>query len=116
MGILIHYPPNHEYIPYINWNHLAVGVFCDMAPPPTQEVRALVEANWETQGPIHITRTGEYYIFECMHHRDREAVLLRHTVIMEGKIFTFRATSELQVPGNISFNMARLWVRVHDLP
>lgn len=116
IGILVQNPPNYDFLLSISCRPMAVGVFNDMASPAVILVRQIVEIQWETRGPIHITRTRCYCIFEYTHHRDREALLLQITVIMDGKIINFRPTSEYQVPSNIHFNMALLCVRVHDLP
>lgn len=116
MGILVQNSPNYELIHYISRRSVVGGVFCVRFTPPIHLVRQIVEVQWDTRGPIHITRTGCYFIFECMHHRDWEVLLLQNTTVMDGKLIIFRPTSEYQVPSNISFNMARIWVRMHYLP
>lgn len=61
-------------------------------------------------------RTGPYFILECQNLLDRDAILHYHTVIIDGKPITFRASSDSQVPTSIQFHMAKVWVRVQDLP
>ena len=114
--ILVHQPPHQFHLPHVNWDLAVVGVFHDMAPPPISLVFSIINSHWTTRAHIHIFRTGPYYIFECQSPRDREAILLLHTTIIDGKPITFRASSETQIPTSINFDTAQIWVRIHDLP
>ena len=116
MGILIRHPPLHQISTPIRWSHTVIGMFFDHTPPNTSFVTNIVNNHWETREQILVYRMGAYFIFECTNLLDREAILTLNTTFIDGKIITFRSTSEHQVPSSINFNMARIWVRIQDLP
>lgn len=95
---------------------LLVSYFFDNSPPTSSFVYNIVNNHWESREPIRVLRTGPYFIFECQNLLDKDAFLHTHTTIMDGKPITFRDSSESQIPSSLSFNMASLWIRVHDLP
>ena len=116
MGILIHLPPPHQLSTPIRWSHTVIGMFFDHNPPNTSYVTNIVNNHWETRESIHVFRIGAYFIFECQNLLDREAIITLNTTFIDGKVLTFRPSSENQVPSSINFNMARIWVRIQDLP
>lgn len=103
-------------MPSINWSHAAVGVLFDHSPPNTRFVFNIVNNHWEVHEPIHIYRIGPYFIFACQYIRDHDAILSFNTTFIDGKPITFRPSSAHQIPSSINFNMARIWVRIQDLP
>ena len=76
----------------------------------------IVNNHWNTRAPIRVFRTGPYFILECQHINDRDAILHFNTIFIDGKPITFRPCSAHRIPTSINFNMGRLWVRIHDLP
>lgn len=115
MGILIHHPPTNM-LTNIRWSHAIVGMFFDHSPPSTSYVHNIINNHWTTRAHIRVYRTGPYYVFECEDLRDREAMLTLNTTFIDGKVITFCPSSETQIPASVNFNMARIWVRIHDLP
>lgn len=115
MGILIHHPPTHM-LTNIRWSHAVVGTFFDHSPPNSSYVGNIINNHWETRDPILVLRTGPYFILECSNLSARDAILSLSTTIIDGKIITFRPTSGQQIPSSINFNMARIWVRIQELP
>ena len=117
MGIFIQNPPSQPpRLPNIEWSHSVVGLFFDFAPPNTSFITNIVNNHWVTRGSIRVLRTGDYFIFECQDPRDRDAILDRHTSIIDGKLITFRSSFANQVPSSINFSLATIWVRIHNLP
>ena len=115
MGILIHHPPTHM-LTNIRWSHAVVGMFFDHSPPNTSYVHNILNNHWETREPIQVFRTGPYVILECSNLLDRDAILSLNTSFIDGKLVTFRPIAAHQTPSSVNFNMARIWVRIQDLP
>ena len=82
-------------------------------PPKTSLVFNIVNNHWETHQIIRIHCTGPYFIFECENLEGKEAI---NTTIIDGKPITFSPFVETQIHISINFNMARIWVRLCDLP
>lgn len=117
MGILVQHPPGSTSLrTSVNWAQSVVGVFFDVSPPSSNLVSNIINNRWETRDLIRIYRTGTFFIFECQNPVDRDSLLLLNTTMIDGKPITFRPCSEYQIPASINFNMARLWVHLHDLP
>lgn len=91
-------------------------MFFDHSHPNTSFVSNIVNNHWDTHEPIRIHRTGPYFIFECQSLLDRDALISLNTTFIDGKPLTLRPSSENQVPASVNFNMARIWVRIQDLP
>ncbi|KAL2901350.1 hypothetical protein RDABS01_026432, partial [Bienertia sinuspersici] len=100
----------------IRWNLTVVGVFQDHLPPTVPLVQTLVNSQWQKRNPIRVSKTGIYYIFECMHPRDKEALLRIHTTVLDGKVITFRDCDWYTVPSHLNFSTMRFWVRISGLP
>lgn len=116
MEILIHHPPLSQFRPSINWSHDVVGTFFDHSPPNTSFVSNIINNHWDVREPIRVHRTGPYFVFECYNLLDRDALISLNTTCIDGKIITFRPSLEDQILATVNFNMARLWVRIQDLP
>ena len=116
MGILIHHPPTNQPRSSINWSHAVVGMFFDHSPPNINFVSNIINNHWDIREPILVQRTWPYYVFECYNLLDREALLTLNTTFIDGTIITFRPSSEEQIPAAVNFNMARIWIRIQDLP
>ncbi|KAL2899385.1 hypothetical protein RDABS01_024467 [Bienertia sinuspersici] len=100
----------------VNWHNCVPGVFQDEQTPTVSLVQALVNTQWTTRREIKIFKTGIYYIFECMHAMDKEAILHHHAAVFDGKLITFRRCDWFTVLSHLNFTTMRLWIRVSGLP
>lgn len=116
MGILINPHPTQINNQIINWTHAVVGMFFDNSSPNSSFVFNIVNNHWNTRAPLRVFRIGPYFILECQHGNDRDAILHFNTTFIDGKPITFRPCFATQFPTSINFNMGRIWVLVHDLP
>lgn len=112
MGIILDRPVDELLHSSFNWDSSVIGRFYGGSTPSTLTLQQLVDSQWHKRGPITVHKLGVYYIFFCDHFRDVEALLEQHTAIMDGRKITFRRGHQDIVPRDISFNIARLWVRV----
>ncbi|KAL2892998.1 hypothetical protein RDABS01_008907 [Bienertia sinuspersici] len=92
------------------------GVFRDPLPPMVPLVQTLINSQWEKRNPIRVSKTSIYYIFECMHPRDNEALIRIDTTVLDGKVITFRDCDWYTVPSHLNLSTMRFWVRISGLP
>ncbi|KAL2892688.1 Exocyst complex component SEC3 [Bienertia sinuspersici] len=100
----------------VNWHNCVVGIFHDEQLPTIPLIQAMANTQWTTRRDIKIFKTSFYYIFECMHAMDKEAILHQHTVVFDGKLITFRKCDWYTVLSHLNFTTMRLWIRIFGLP
>ncbi|KNA11633.1 hypothetical protein SOVF_133350 [Spinacia oleracea] len=115
MGPLV-VPPVDFHMGEINWDKSVVGHFFDTNPPSQSMVQHLVDSRWVKRETITFHRTGDFYVFVCSHQADVEAIIELHTIIIDGRVITFRRGSVSTILRNINFSKAWLWIRVVGLP
>lgn len=116
MSALVTTPPTLEdNSPNINWGTSAFGVFFGPQALHLHMVQVLVNTQWYKRGSIEVQRTSHYYIFTFSQRADLEALPQQHTMIIDGRIITFRRCQWSMVPQSINLSFTRIWVRVSDL-